>query len=164
MHEHPPQEHRSPEAMLATEIDSEQNKHKVRREQTSRRRSTTISRAHSDQRPCTPGAANGRPSDADLDTFARRIKESGIEVEKTAAGEQPGLGRRLSFIMPTGHRIELFAEMALSDHGFSLDSWHEVSQAADIIARCEIPLHIDPDMASRAARRSTSSILLETTQ
>ena len=50
-------------------------------------------------------------SEADLDTFSRRIKEYGIEVEEIAAGEQPGLGRRLSFIVPTGHRIELFSEM-----------------------------------------------------
>jgi catechol 2,3-dioxygenase len=56
-------------------------------------------------------------SEADLDTFARRIKEHGTQVEEVAAGEQPGLGRRLSFIVPTGHRIELFSEMALSDHG-----------------------------------------------
>lgn len=33
------------------------------------------------------------------------------------AGEQPGVGRRLSFLAPTGHRIELFAEMALSEQG-----------------------------------------------
>jgi hypothetical protein len=33
------------------------------------------------------------------------------------AGEQPGLGRRLSFIVPTGHRVELFAEVALSEDG-----------------------------------------------
>jgi catechol 2,3-dioxygenase len=56
-------------------------------------------------------------SDSDLDTFARRIEEHGIEVDEIPAGEQPGLGRRLSFIVPTGHRIELFSEMALSDHG-----------------------------------------------
>src|SRR5580704_10623949 len=56
-------------------------------------------------------------SDSDLDTFARRIKEHGTQVEEVAAGEQPGLGRRLSFVVPTGHRIELFSEMALSDHG-----------------------------------------------
>ena len=56
-------------------------------------------------------------SDSDLDTFARRIKEHGTQVEEVAAGEQPGLGRRLSFLVPTGHRIELFSEMALSDHG-----------------------------------------------
>jgi catechol 2,3-dioxygenase len=56
-------------------------------------------------------------SEADLNTFARRIEEYGIKVEEVSAGEQPGLGRRLSFFVPTGHRIELFSEMALSDHG-----------------------------------------------
>src|ERR1700730_17579022 len=49
-------------------------------------------------------------SDADLDIFPRRIEEHGTKVEEVAAGEQPGLGRRLSFIVPTGHRIQLFAE------------------------------------------------------
>ena len=47
-------------------------------------------------------------SDSDLDTFARRIEEHGTKIEEVAAGEQPGLGRRLSFTVPTGHRIELF--------------------------------------------------------
>ena len=56
-------------------------------------------------------------SEADLDAFARRIEEYGTKVEEVPAGEQPGVGRRLSFIVPTGHRIELFSEMALSDHG-----------------------------------------------
>jgi catechol 2,3-dioxygenase len=45
------------------------------------------------------------------------VEEHGTKIEEVAAGEQPGLGRRLSFTVPTGHRIELFAEMALSDHG-----------------------------------------------
>ncbi len=56
-------------------------------------------------------------SDSDLDLFARRNRETRPKVEEVAAGEQPGLGRRLSFIVPSGHRIELFSEMALSDHG-----------------------------------------------
>ena len=169
-------------------------------------------------------------SEAELDGFARRIEAAGIKVEEVPAGEQPGLGRRLAFVVPTGHRIELFAEMALSDNGpmtsnpelwreephgmrvtrldhvnlhgpniddvvkfftevldfslveaaqtpdgsiaaaflscsnkahdvafirraepgkfhhaaFSLESWHEVGQAADIIARYDIPLDIGP--------------------
>jgi catechol 2,3-dioxygenase len=168
-------------------------------------------------------------NEADLNSFARRIEAFGIEVEEVSAEEQPGVGRRLRFLAPTGHRIELFAEMALSDHGpmtrnpeiwrdephgmrvtrfdhcnlhgpnidavvefftevldfslteaaetpdgiaaaflscsnkahdiafirrgepgkfhhvaFSLDSWHEVGQAADIIARYDIPLDIGP--------------------
>jgi catechol 2,3-dioxygenase len=56
-------------------------------------------------------------SESDLDIFARRIEEHGTKVEEIAAGEQPGLGRRLSFIVPTGHRIELFSDITLSDHG-----------------------------------------------
>jgi catechol 2,3-dioxygenase len=166
----------------------------------------------------------------DLDTFRRRIEETGTKVEEVAAGEQPGVGRRISFVVPSGHRIELFAEMALSEAGpmttnpelwreephgmrvtrfdhcnlhgpdiddvvkfftevldfslteaaqtpdgsiaaaflscsnkahdiafirraepgkfhhvaFSLESWHEVGQAADIIARYDIPLDIGP--------------------
>ena len=168
-------------------------------------------------------------SETDLNSFARRIETAGTKVEEVPAGEQPGLGRRLSFVVPTGHRVELFAEMALSDDGpmtrnpelwrdephgmrvtrfdhsnlhgpnidqvvefftelldfslteaaetpkgiaaaflscsnkahdvafigrpepakfhhvaFSLDSWHEVGQAADIIARYDIPLDIGP--------------------
>lgn len=167
--------------------------------------------------------------EAELDSFARRIDAFGTKVEEVPAGEQPGVGRRLSFLVPTGHRIELFAEMALSDNGpmtsnpemwrdephgmrvtrfdhcnlhgtnidgvvkffvevldfslteaaetpdgivaaflscsnkahdiafirraeagkfhhvaFALDSWHEVGQAADIIARYDIPLDIGP--------------------
>jgi len=56
-------------------------------------------------------------NESDLDAFARRIEEHGTKVEEISAGEQPGLGRRLSFVVPTGHRIELFSEMALSDDG-----------------------------------------------
>lgn len=55
--------------------------------------------------------------ESDLQSFARRIEAFGIKVEEVPAGEQPGVGRRLSFLAPTGHRIELFAEMALSDDG-----------------------------------------------
>jgi catechol 2,3-dioxygenase len=167
--------------------------------------------------------------ESDLDAYACRIEAFGTKIEEVTAEEQPGLGRRLSFIVPTGHRVELFAEMALSEHGpmthnpeiwrdephgmrvtrfdhcnlhgpniddvvkfftdvldfslteaaetpdgmaaaflscsnkahdvafirrpepgkfhhvaFSLDSWHEVGQAADIIARYDISLDIGP--------------------
>lgn len=43
-------------------------------------------------------------SESDLDTFASRIEEYGIGVKEISAGEQPGVGPRLSFIVPTGHR------------------------------------------------------------
>ncbi len=165
-----------------------------------------------------------------LNDLGKRITTAGTKVEEIPAGEQPGLDRRLSFVVPTGHRIELFADMALSEKGpmtsnpelwreephgmrvtrfdhcnlhgpnvdetvkfftelldfslteaaqtpdgsiaaaflscsnkahdiafirraepgkfhhaaFWLDSWHEVGNAADIIARYEIPLDIGP--------------------
>lgn len=168
-------------------------------------------------------------SEDNLDAFRRRIEQYGTKVDEVPAGEQPGVGRRLHFVVPTGHHIELFATMALSENGpmirnpeiwrdephgmrvtrfdhcnlhgpnidevarfftevldfslteaaetpdgiaaaflscsnkahdiafirraepdkfhhvaFSLDSWHEVGQAADIIARYDIPLDIGP--------------------
>ena len=169
-------------------------------------------------------------SEAELNNFAQGIEAAGIGLQEIPAGEQPGLGRRLGFVVPTGHRVELFAEMALSDEGpmvqnpelwreephgmrvtrfdhcnlhgpnidatvefftdvldfslteaaqtpdghvaagflscsnkahdiafirrdepgkfhhvaFSLESWHEVGQAADIIARYDIGLDIGP--------------------
>lgn len=54
--------------------------------------------------------------DADLDGFEKRITDWGLDVEHIAAGEQPGLGRRLSFIIPSGHRIELYADMEMSEN------------------------------------------------
>lgn len=54
-------------------------------------------------------------SEADLDAFEKRITDWGLAVDHVAAGEQPGVGRRIGFVLPSGHRIELYAEMALSD-------------------------------------------------
>jgi catechol 2,3-dioxygenase len=50
----------------------------------------------------------------DLDSFKRRISEAGVAVDEVSAGEQPGVGRRIGFTIPTGHRIELFAEIEQS--------------------------------------------------
>ena len=49
-----------------------------------------------------------------LDQFEARIKEWGLKVDHVPAGEQPGLGRRIGFMLPSGHRIELYAEIELS--------------------------------------------------
>ena len=53
-------------------------------------------------------------SDADLDGFEMRIKDYGYAVEHVAAGEQPGIGRRIGFTIASGHRIELYADAELS--------------------------------------------------
>jgi len=56
-------------------------------------------------------------SESELDTLSQRIREAGTKIEEIPAGEQPGVGRRLHFVVPTGHRIELFAGMALAENG-----------------------------------------------
>jgi catechol 2,3-dioxygenase len=53
--------------------------------------------------------------EADLDKYEKRIREYGIAVDHVKAGEQPALGRRIGFTIPSGHRIELYAYAAQSD-------------------------------------------------
>ena len=53
-------------------------------------------------------------SERDLDIFRKRIGDAGISVEDVAEGDLPGTGRRLSFIIPSGHRLELYVQMELS--------------------------------------------------
>jgi catechol 2,3-dioxygenase len=55
--------------------------------------------------------------DADLDRFEKRLKDQGMTVDHVEAGEQPGVGRRISFVAPTGHRFDLYAEMGSSVKG-----------------------------------------------
>jgi catechol 2,3-dioxygenase len=50
-----------------------------------------------------------------LNSFEKRIKEFGLEVDHVAAGEQPGLGRRIGFTIPSGHRIELYFQADLAE-------------------------------------------------
>jgi len=49
--------------------------------------------------------------EATLEQLTTDLTAYGVEVEHVAAGEQPGVGRRVAFIIPSGHRIELYAEM-----------------------------------------------------
>ena len=53
--------------------------------------------------------------DADLDRFEKRVSDYGLAVDHVAAGDQPGIGRRIGFTIPSGHRIELFAHADQSD-------------------------------------------------
>src|SRR5208283_5852187 len=45
--------------------------------------------------------------DSDLDHYEKRVKDYGFAVDNVKAGEQPGIGRRIGFTIPSGHRIEL---------------------------------------------------------
>ncbi len=53
--------------------------------------------------------------DEDLDSFKKRIEDYGIEVDDVRAGEQPGIGRRISFVIESGHRIELYVQAEMSE-------------------------------------------------
>ena len=53
--------------------------------------------------------------DSDLDHYEKRVKDYGVAVDHVKAGEQPGLGRRIGFTVPSGHRIELYAHAEQSE-------------------------------------------------
>ncbi|PCI54587.1 MAG: catechol 2,3-dioxygenase [Alphaproteobacteria bacterium] len=52
-----------------------------------------------------------------LKEYEEKLLKEGIAVDHIAIGEQPGVGRRISFVAPTGHRFDLYAEMELSTKG-----------------------------------------------
>lgn len=67
-------------------------------------------------------------ADASLVEFEHRLKAVDLEVAHVEAGEQPGIGRRISFTAPTGHRFDLYADMAPSERAPMIenpDLWRE---------------------------------------
>ncbi|SFJ57200.1 catechol 2,3-dioxygenase [Celeribacter neptunius] len=50
-----------------------------------------------------------------VDGFRKRVEDYGVAVDDVDAGEMPGTGKRIGFNIPSGHRIELYADMDLSD-------------------------------------------------
>lgn len=66
--------------------------------------------------------------DTDLDDFASRLLEMGVEVETIAPGDDPGVGRKIRFSTPTGHVFDLYAEIELSPNCPPVknpDVWHK---------------------------------------
>ncbi|MCB1741097.1 MAG: catechol 2,3-dioxygenase [Gammaproteobacteria bacterium] len=55
--------------------------------------------------------------DATLVSLTDRLIAHGLTVDEVEPGADPGVGRRIGFTIPSGHRIELFAEMEFSDRG-----------------------------------------------
>ena len=47
--------------------------------------------------------------DDDLDAYAAKIKAYGLSVEHLPAGTQPDCGRMITFAIPSGHEVRLFA-------------------------------------------------------
>jgi catechol 2,3-dioxygenase len=52
---------------------------------------------------------------SDVEAFAGRLTEQGIEVTRVDAGSEPGQGAAIRFEAPHGHRFELYGEMAKPD-------------------------------------------------
>lgn len=66
--------------------------------------------------------------DETLTEFTAKLEAYGVSVDHVDKGDQPGVGRRIGFTIPSGHRIELFAEMDLADKHpptFNPDVWCE---------------------------------------
>ena len=58
--------------------------------------------------------------DATLDDLAPKIRDFGLEVKQIDAGIYPKSGRRLEFVLPSGHTMQLYAEK--EQIGNSLDT------------------------------------------
>jgi len=52
--------------------------------------------------------------EATLDEFTAKLEAANILVDHVEAGEQPGLGRRVGFVLPSGHRIELYSHVEMA--------------------------------------------------
>lgn len=48
--------------------------------------------------------------DATLDEMARRLEAHGVTIEHLPAGTLPNSGRRLAFVLPSGHTMHLYAQ------------------------------------------------------
>ncbi|WP_434509655.1 catechol 2,3-dioxygenase [Desulfitobacterium sp. AusDCA] len=55
-------------------------------------------------------------NDAFLTELEQKTKEFGLKYESIPANsDQPGFGRRIAVSLPTGHRLDLYAEVAMSE-------------------------------------------------
>lgn len=83
-------------------------------------------------------------SDATLVGFTKRLTDYGLEVTQVPPGEQPGFGRRVAFTLPSGHRIDLYADVARSDNGPETDNpyiWKSVPHGMGAIRMDHILLY-----------------------
>ncbi len=57
-----------------------------------------------------------------LRSFERRLQEFGIETGRVPAKTDIGTGERVRFVIPTGHTLELYADMERVGNGLSLEN------------------------------------------
>jgi catechol 2,3-dioxygenase len=87
-------------------------------------------------------------SEESLDRFAGRLREYGLAVTDVAAGEQVGVGRRVCFTLPSGHRIDLYHKIARSEDAPEIDNpyiWKSVPHGMGAIRMDHILLY-GPDI------------------
>lgn len=66
-------------------------------------------------------------SEAELDNLHEKLLNAGFAVEEIQPGDTPAVGRRLSFVAPTGHTFELYATMEANPTGPMVQNpelWH----------------------------------------
>jgi len=87
--------------------------------------------------------------DADLDDLATKIAAFGLEVETLPAGTLPACGRMLSFRLPSGHEMRLYAqkECVGTDVGCTNpDPWPDTLKGAGVhwLDHCLLMCEFDP--------------------
>ena len=87
-------------------------------------------------------------SDDSLSSFSRRLRDHGLEVSEIPPGEQPGVGRRVAFTLPSGHRIDLYHDIERSVDAPEVDNpyiWKSVPHGMGAIRMDHILLY-GPDI------------------
>lgn len=72
----------------------------------------------------------------DLERFAGRLSSLGLAVENLQPDPDAALGARISFVAPSGHRFDLYAEMALAENGPPVanpDIWRDEPRGMRIV-------------------------------
>ncbi len=83
-----------------------------------------------------------------LADFVRRIDAWGLAVDWVPAGEQPGVGERVGFTVPSGHRFELYHQIDIAEVAPQTQNpyiWNPVPKGVDVL-RMDHGLFYGPDI------------------
>jgi hypothetical protein len=87
-------------------------------------------------------------SEKSIEDFFKRIEAFGLTVDQVPAGEMPGVGTRIGFMVTTGHRFEVHADMELSEYGYMVTNpevWREEPRGMKVTRLDHAQLH-GPDV------------------
>lgn len=89
--------------------------------------------------------------EATLDDFEAKLAGAGLNPQTVPAGEMLETGRRVQFMLPSGHLIELFATKTVVGNGMSLTNpgpWNAQSEKGIAPVRFDHGLLYGPDIAA----------------